>query len=204
MGAALQEPRVDAGRATPGSSSRGSLRAASAALVALLLTLTGSTGCRSEPPAPPAERWFIAVAADLPGVWESVGPQLARDGAVLRIFYAFHADGTYEVLAVTYASELSLVSGGGSWRQSAAGVDFLEDEREPYVATIRGQRLRLRAGSRTLELERVLDDDRPPDELLATPPPLELPGADAGAPAPSRGQVISRRARALRPPARAR
>lgn len=138
---------------------------------AVLLLLAG---CAAEPLPSPTESWFIAVAEDLPGVWESVAPQIAPDGAVLRTFYAFRADGTYEVVVVAYACRFVLLSDHGTWRPTAVGVDFVEDGFEPYVVTtFRGQRLRFQSGARTLELERVLDDvPSRPDDLLAMPPPL--------------------------------
>ena len=142
-------------------------------IVALAMLLLG---CAAAPPAAPGA-WFLASAEDFPGVWESVAPQVAADGAVLRTFHALRADGTFEVVVVAYARRLVVYSSRGTWRPSATGIDFVEDGEEPYTATIRGRRLRLSRGSRSLELERVLDEPLASDELLAMPPPGPRPGS---------------------------
>jgi len=133
-------------------------------LLASLLALPGcyasSTLAESErtvAAAAPRASWRAAVKDDLPGLWASTAIEGQSAGVVLKVYYAFDADGGWSGAALVLGEDgprFTSLADDGRWALADATLD-LHDGAPPAKAWIDGPRLRLVAGDDRLELVRV-------------------------------------------------
>lgn len=133
-------------------------------LAGLLLALPGcyasSTLAEGERAvAPVAERasWRAAAKDDLPGLWASTAIEGQSAGAVLKVYYAFDADGGWSGVALVLGEDgprFTPLATDGTWSLADGALD-LRDGAPPARAFVDGPRLRLVAGDDRLELARV-------------------------------------------------
>ncbi len=133
-------------------------------LLACLLAVPGcyasstlSESERAVAPAAPRASWRAATRDDLPGLWASTSIEGQSAGAVLKVYYAFDADGGWSGVALVLGEDgprFTPLGTDGSWALADATLD-LHDGAPPAQAWIDGPRLRLVSGDDRLELVRV-------------------------------------------------
>jgi hypothetical protein len=133
-------------------------------LLACLLALPGcyasntlSESERSVAPTTQKASWRAAGKDDLPGLWASTAIEGQSAGAVLKVYYAFDADGGWSGVALVLGEDgprFVQLATEGSWTLADAALD-LHDGAPPAQAWVDGPRLRLVAGDDRLELSRV-------------------------------------------------